>query len=279
MTERLLATRKRVESLDQLETMVVAIRGISASRAQQARAMLDGVNAFAAVIGNAIGQALALTDDALAAAASRRRDSALVLFCAEQGFAGAFSERMIESLARPFDEDVFLIGSRGLALAREQGVRIVWHSPMVPHAQLVSELAIRIAEAIYGWVADKADPHLDVAVPVWSPGSGLLPARSTLLPFDFRRFAPVRSNISPLTTLPTGSLLGRLAEEYIFAELCEAGLIAFTSENEARVASMLAAKTNLERMSNGLRLLGHRLRQEEITAEVIELASGAKFRT
>jgi F-type H+-transporting ATPase subunit gamma len=61
----------------------------------------------------------------------------------------------------------------------------------------------------------------------------------------------------------------------VFAEICEAGLTAFAAENEARVAAMLAAKGNLERMGWDLRALERQIRQEEITAEVLELASGA----
>ena len=100
-----------------------------------------------------------------------------------------------------------------------------------------------------------------------------------LLPFDFRRFAatvPGRtSGQAPLTTLPPARLLSGLAEEYVFAELCEAALTAFAAENEARVATMLAAKGNLESMLTGLQALERQIRQEEITAEVVELAGSA----
>jgi F-type H+-transporting ATPase subunit gamma len=73
-------------------------------------------------------------------------------------------------------------------------------------------------------------------------------------------------------------LLARLAEEYIFAELCEAALTAFAAENEARVAAMSSAKGNLENMRSDLQALERQIRQEEITAEVVELANGASTR-
>jgi F-type H+-transporting ATPase subunit gamma len=66
------------------------------------------------------------------------------------------------------------------------------------------------------------------------------------LPFDFRRFAVHVSGQPPLISLPPALLLAGLAEEYVFAELCEAALTAFAAENEARVAAMLSAKENLE---------------------------------
>ena len=99
-----------------------------------------------------------------------------------------------------------------------------------------------------------------------------------LLPFDFRRFAVQVSGQPPLITLAPSTLLARLAEEYVFAELCEAALAAFAAENEARVATLLAAKNNLEHMHSDLQALEQQIRQDEITAEVVELASGAEAR-
>jgi F-type H+-transporting ATPase subunit gamma len=66
------------------------------------------------------------------------------------------------------------------------------------------------------------------------------------LTFDFGRFAVPLSCQPPLITLPPALLLARLADEYVFAELCEAALTAFAAENEARVAAMLSAKDILE---------------------------------
>ena len=208
--------------------------------------------------------------------ARRPGRQAVTLFCAEQGFAGAFSDRILETAghyAQP--RDIFLIGTRGAVLAAERGISLTWQAAMVPHASLVPALAIRIADALYDWLSDQAGCRVEVIVPRWSIGGGVTPERRSLLPFDFHRFAvPVSSN-PPLITLPPAVLLARLAEEYVFAELCEAALTAFAAENEARVAAMLSARGNLQHMTADLMALERQIRQEEITAEVVELASGA----
>jgi F-type H+-transporting ATPase subunit gamma len=276
VTERLAETTRRIESLHQLEQVVTAMRGISASRAQQARGMLRGLRAHASVIASAIGQALALMPDEHAAAASEPRRTAVILFGGEQGFAGAFSDRMLNALGTPTKaDDLFLIGTRGIALATERGIPMSWHAGMVPHASLVPGLAGRIAEALYVWLSDLHGCRVGLVVPTWSSAGGVTAERRSLLPFDFRRFAVPMSGQPPLITLPPALLLARLAEEYVFAELCEAALTAFAAENEARVAAMLAAKQNLEHMGSDLRALERQIRQDEITAEVVELASGA----
>jgi F-type H+-transporting ATPase subunit gamma len=279
MTERLAETTRRIRSVHQLDAVVTAMRGISASRAQQAHALLQGVRAHAAIIARAIGQALPLLPDDHGVATGRGGRRALILFCAEQGFAGAFSDRMLEAARVTADsQDLFLIGTRGGGFAVERGLRPFWHAPMVPHANLVAMLAGRIADALYAWLADRPGPRVDVMVPIWSAAGGVAAERRSLLPFDFRRFAVKASGQAPLTTLPPARLLSRLAEEYVFADLCEAALTAFAAENEARVATMLAAKGNLETMLTDLQALERQIRQEEITAEVIELASSAGAR-
>jgi F-type H+-transporting ATPase subunit gamma len=74
-----------------------------------------------------------------------------------------------------------------------------------------------------------------------------------------------------ITLSPTG-LLERLAEEYVYAQVCEAAMEAFAAENEARVASMSAAEANIEDMRAQLQAQERLVRQEEITAEVVDLA-------
>jgi F-type H+-transporting ATPase subunit gamma len=276
MTERLAETTRRIGNLHQLETVVTAMRGISASRAQQAQGMLRGLRAHAAVLAGAIGQALGLVAEAPRAIVGGAHRSAVIVFCAEQGFVGAFTDRVLDALGNSVaTRDVFLIGLRGAALAGERAISLYWHTAMVPHPSLIPTLAGRIADALYDWLSDRADHHVEVIVPTWSPGGGVVPERRSLLPFDYRRFAVTTSDQPPLTTLPAAQLLGLLAEEYVFAELCEAALTAFAAENEARVAAMLSAKTNLADMRSTLQALERQIRQEEITAEVVELASGA----
>jgi F-type H+-transporting ATPase subunit gamma len=279
VTERLAETTRRIESVHQLDTVVTAMRGISASRAQQARGMLRGLRAHASVVAGAIGQALALVPDDHEAGAAKPVRTAVILFGGEQGFAGAFSDRMLNTLGTASEaHDLFLIGTRGIAIAAERGLPVSWHAGMVPHASLVPGLAGRIAEALYDWLSDLQGCRVGLVVPTWSVVGGVIPERRSLLPFDFRRFAVPISGQPPLITLPPALLLARLAEEYVFAELCEAALAAFAAENEARVAAMMAAKNNLKNMLSELQTLERQIRQDEITAEVVELAAGAGAR-
>lgn len=176
--------------------------------------------------------------------------------------------------------EVFLIGSRGARIAAERGVRMAWQAAMAAHVDGVKLLAVRLADALYAAVPDAAVPDgglraVDMVFPVWAPGVGLGVERRSLLPLDPARFAALPRGDAPLITLPAAELVARLAEEYVYAALCEAAMRAFAAENEARVAAMVRARRNIDTMLETLRAQERQVRQEEITAEVVELASGA----
>ena len=215
---------------------------------------------------------------ALAGAASnkpaRSADAVRIVFAAEQGFAGVFSERVLEAADERSPAALFLIGSRGLSAAH--GVRPLWQSPMATHVDGVAPLCIRIADALYSHLAKRPTGLVEVLFPTWNAGEGLRVECHHLLPLDERRFAPVAAGVPPLVTLPPDLLLAGLAEEYVYAALCEAAMRAFVAENEARAAAMLRARGKVQEMLAELHLSENRVRQAAITAEIIELAAVAR---
>ncbi len=275
MTERLADISARITGIRQLGAVVNAMRGIAAARAQQARSQLIAVDSYAATIAAAIGRSLALTPAARSDGGGRSVRPALVLFCAEQGFAGAFSERVFDSAAADLDTaDLFLIGTRGSALAAERGVVCGWQSAMPSHSLGLPKLADRIAEALYARIATGEVNRLDVAFTQWHPAHGVRIERRRLLPLDMTAFPrPIDAN-APLANLAPVPLLSALAADYLHAQLCQAALHAFAAENEARMETMAAARHQIERQLSAFQAMERQVRQEEITAEIIELAAG-----
>ncbi len=271
MTEQPATVGRRLESVRQLEAVVTAMRAIAASRARQSREKLPGIHAFEEVIARAIAEALALLASEGTASRTGRGPRVLILFAAEQGFTGAFTDRIIEA-AVPLaaGTSVFLVGSRGAVIAEQHRLPTVWRTAMAPHLDGVSLVAGRITEMLFKHIATEGSDRVDLMFPVWLSGFMQVETRR-LLPFDYGRFAAVRRSPPPLTMLPPHMLLSRLSEEYVFAEICEAAMLAFAAENEARAAAMVSAKSNIERARGELEALEHQVRQEEITAEVIEL--------
>jgi F-type H+-transporting ATPase subunit gamma len=263
MTERLSDIGARIDGIRQLGAVVGAMRGIAAARAQQARNQLAAVDGYARIIAVAIGRALVLLPSPDLAPNRRAIRPALVVFCAEQGFAGAFSERVLASVRADLGKcELFLIGTRGRAAIEQDGIAAGWESAMPSHSPGIPKLADRVVEALY------------VVFSLWSPGGGARVKRQRLFPFDLAAFPKAIAATPPLLNLAPDVLIRALAADYIHAQLCRAGLHAFAAENQARMEAMAAARKQVERELAVLRARQRLVRQEEITAEVIELAAG-----
>jgi F-type H+-transporting ATPase subunit gamma len=255
--------------------VVNAMRGIAAARAQQARNQLAAVDSYASTIAAAIGRVVSLLP------VSRRDDTsgstrpALILFCAEQGFAGAFSERILDAAGADLATwELFLVGTRGATVAAEHNVTACWKSAMPSHALGIPKLADRIAEALYVRIATGEIDGLDAIYSQWPPGRGTQIVRHRLFPLDTAQFPRPTDSEVPLLNLAPEMLLSELTANYMHAQLCNAALHAFAAENEARMEAMAAARHQIEHQLSSLRAKQRTVRQEEITAEIIELAAG-----
>jgi len=277
VTERLSDVMARIGSVRQLSSVIGAMRGIAAARAREARERVEGVRAYAAAIGAAIGQALALDDGG---APPRERDGRgghlVIAVCAEQGFAGPFNRRVLEAAERALKADgartteLLLLGARGLAAAEERGLAVGWSRPMIAHVDEAGALADRVTEQLYLRLGAGQATRVDLVHAIPSQGEIQVVDRA-LAPLDFARFPLARTASPPIVSLPPRVLLAELAEEYVFAELTEALTLSLAAENEARMRAMSAAKANVATMLDDLVARSRQLRQEEITDEIIEL--------
>jgi F-type H+-transporting ATPase subunit gamma len=225
----------------------------------------------------AIGRTLASFSSGCPDGMGRSSRPALVVFSAEQGFAGAFSERVLDAIGADLSaSNLFLIGTEGGAVAVERGLVAHWKSAMPSHSAGVPKLADRVAEALYFRIATGEIDRLDAIFSGWRPGHGIHVNRRRLFPFDVAQFPHPQDAKPPFVNLPPQALLNELTADYLHAQLCDAALHAFAAENEARMEAMAAAHNQIERQLSTLRTRQQQVRQEEITAEIIELAAGEK---
>lgn len=277
MAERLSEIEARIGSVRQLSAVIGAMRGIAAVRLREAETRLEGIRAHARTVAEAIGETLALAP--AAAGPPRGEDGHLVIaLCGEHGFTGRHDEALLDRAMAQVrsDKDLLLVGDHALAKAQDRGIS-PWHSlPMAAHADEIPALATRVGDLLYARLLDGDTRSVSIvhARPGHSAETRI--ADRNLLPFDFGRFAPSGSRQPPLFNLPPARLLTRLSEEYVFAELCEALMLSYAAENEARMRAMIAARGNVEQRLDTLTADARRLRQETITSEITELAASSQ---
>ena len=113
------------------------------------------------------------------------------------------------------------------------------------HVDEVGALADRVTEQLYDRLGSGGATRVSLVHAAPSLGEIHVVDRP-LAPFDFARFPRARNSSPPIITLPPQTLLIELAEEYVFAELCEALTLSLAAENEARMRAMTAAKSNVD---------------------------------
>lgn len=268
MTERLADIADRIEGIKQLGSVVNAMKGIAAARARMARSEVAAVDSYASSIAAAMAQVLADDGSAVVAAG----EVGVLVFGAEQGFAGAFSERVLDSIDVAAQE-MFLIGTRGISVAASRGIIPGWTGAMPSHTAGIPKLADAITKAVYRAVSKGQITRLDVIFTVWNEGRAML-SRHTLFPID-RSSLPARVGPLPLMQVPRAALIDSLGQDYFHALVCKAALHAFAAENEARMVAMSSAANQIARELDTFQATLRRVRQEAITAEIIELGTGA----
>jgi F-type H+-transporting ATPase subunit gamma len=266
--------KARLDNISQIEGIIGALRAIAAGHQQEARRHLDAVRAHEATVAGALARALA-TGPAPAPGLRGGGRALLIVSGAAQGFSGDYSDQISKAAlsGQITDLDLMVVGHRTLQTLSEEAPpdTIVWSADMAPHMAEIPTLASRTVDAAFSLVAQGSHDRIAILFADAEPqGQKLI--RRTLVPFDFGRFAPDPGN-QPRTTRARADLLAALAEEYVFAEVCEALMLGFASESAARAAAMARAQTNVRRISSDLARLFNQARQEQMTTEIIELAS------
>ncbi|CAB3788980.1 ATP synthase gamma chain [Paraburkholderia caffeinitolerans] len=284
MSGRLGEIESRIAATHQLDAVIAAMRGIAASRSHEAHARLAGIRAAAQTAGAAIGEVLAFAPEGAAAGSAAARDNAsggevCIVIGTEQGFVGALNDELAGHALRHGGARAcrwLLVGSRLASAAASRGLACAWSAPMVAHPEAVPPLAVRMTDAVYARFAGGMHATR-VSVVSAQPGeSRVRIAQRTLVPFDLTRFRVPPRPQPPLVNVAPARLLSGLVEFYVFVQLCEALMLSFAAENEARVRAMLAARANVQQRLSDLTQHYRALRQEEITSEIVELSTGGQ---
>jgi F-type H+-transporting ATPase subunit gamma len=276
MTERLAEIETRLNSIGELHGIVSAMRGLAAMRIQEAEHNLPSARAYTEIVRGSLGQATALLPDpSRMPTASARGTTGVVLFGAEHGLAGDFNGRIIEGIGKAAAAALFVVGTRGAAACRERGLRVAWSCPMATHVDAVTVTARHVSDELYRRFSRGELTGIAIVVARFAGGTRSNVTRRPVLPVAVS--PPIAGSGSPpLTNLSPAALIERMLEEYLFAELAHAAMESFASENAARLATMQAARRNVEAKLDELTTAARSVRQDEITAELLDIVTGAE---
>ena len=267
-----------IASMDELADILGAMRSLAGMRVQEAQRALPGIRRYAESMAAAVGASLLLMPHLMTQTYGDRGRRALILCSAEHGFVGGFNERLIEAaeaILRPWDL-LFLLGSRGAALASERRRKVTWTRPMATRLSGAPDTINHVAHELYARIVRGEISRVEVMFARYRQGAASTIERRLLLPLDTKPLATTTPRQAPLHNLEPGPLIEILMAEYVFALLTEAAVESIASENAARFAAMDSSHDNATKKLSELRQTARQARQTEITSELLDLITGAE---
>ena len=275
---RLTKIQSHIVSMDELLDIIGAMRSLAGMRVQESQHALPGIRSYADSMATAIGSALLLMPQPVTEAHQRRGRCAAILCMAEHGFVGGFNERMLEAAEATLNPSdmLFVLGSRGAALAYERGRKIDWTRPMATRLAGALDAVNTLTSELYARIARGEIARVEVMFARYRQGAASMIEHRLLLPLDTASLAAKSARQVPLHNLAPRPLLEKLIADYVFALLTEAAVESIASENAARFAAMESAHDNVSKKLAGLQENARQARQTEITSELLDLMTGTE---
>lgn len=252
--------QSRMHGLRELGELMRALRVLAAAHLAEAQAALPAALAYR----ETLREAWAALPAALPAAEPGA--PLHLLIGAEHGFTGAYAERLLA--ATPDGVALAVVGRRALARAIERKRVPRWSEDLSTRPGNVPDLARRLALRI-------RTGHQPVSLihAAYRQGSRFELGQRPLWPLPPVAMAAQRL---PRTQLPEAALRCGIADMLLIAELAVALLEALASENAARMTVLDAAEHTLQGKLAGLRVEERSARQGAITAELLDVVTGAE---
>lgn len=275
---RLAEIQARIGSMDELRDIVGAMRSLAGMRMQEAQHALTSVRRYAEAMATGLASTLPLMAGSMHEAPADRGRRALVLCTAEHGFVGGFNELLAEAAEAALEpgDALFVLGTRGAALALERRWPMVWTRPMATRLAGTSETVRLLSAELYTRIASVEISRVEVMFARTRQSGTPVVTRTLLLPLDLASLEAKQPRQPPLHNLKPIPLHEKLMVEYVFALLTEAAVESIASENAARFAAMQSAHDNVSKKLGKLRQEERVARQDEITTELLDLVIGAE---
>ena len=284
--------KNRIKSVDDTAKITNAMYLISSTKLQRARKELAETRPYFNELRLGIKTLFHHTEDLESPYffAGERKDIdpsekfAILVITADKGMAGAYNQNILKLTEWLYNKQpgskIFMLGEFGRKALDNKGIpyeRDFLYTAQRPTLRTSREIAYRMIDLydskevnrIYILYTDMksalvSEPVMDLILPFVKEDFDIWGENDTQ-EYSHFEFIPSREVV-----------LEKIVYSYVTGFLYSALVDSFCSEQNARMAAMSAANDNANNISNELQMLYNRMRQGEITNEIIEVSAGAK---
>jgi len=276
--------RRRIGSVKNIKQITRAMQFVAASKLKRAQDATLAARPYSAKLDEVLADlAAVLTGDDHPLLADRAVGKRLiVLITTDRPLSGPLNTNMVRFVARdivdnPGDLAVITVGRKGRDAMRRNHVPLEAHFPtfgdrptfadVMPLARLVTD----------DFLADTYG-RVDIAYSLWVSTLVQRPTMVTILPVQPAEDTAGIPGNQFIFEPSASAVLEQLLPRYVATRIFQAVLEAKASEESSRMVAMKNATENAEELIEDLTLSYNKVRQANITREMIEIASGANAR-
>lgn len=274
--------KRRIKAVKNTEQITKAMKMVAAARIKKAEDVLKAARPYSKLLKEVVQDLTSSMDEVVHPLMQSRpvTRTAYLVVTSDKGLCGAYNNNLLKLVwatlgsARPESYKLIQVGGKGEKFLKRRKVPIEravlgWSASFALAQDLANQLTDWFLEGVVDEVkvfysqsisAVTQKPTLEQILPISKEAVAEAPAGS--VNFDFEPSAEAALNI----------LLPRYLQNIIYRILAEARV----SELGARLKSMSAATDNANKLAAELTLQFYRIRQDNITKEILEIVGGAE---
>ncbi len=276
--------RRRIGAVKNIKQITRAMQFVAASKLKRAQDAALAARPYSEKLDEVLADLAAVLggDDhpLLAERAEGRR--LIVLITTDRPLSGPLNTNIVRFVARdiiddPGDLAVVTVGRKGRDAMRRTGVPLEAHFSTFGDRPTFADV-LPLARLITDDFLAGTNGRVDIVYSRWVSTLVQRPERLTILPIQAAADTEGIPGHQFIFEPNASTVLERLLPRYVATRLFQAVLEAKASEESSRMVAMKSATENAEDLIDDLTLSYNKVRQSNITREMIEIASGANAR-
>jgi len=288
MPQNLRATRRKIRTVQNIHKITRAMKMVAAAKLRRVQAGVDNGRRYWDLLDRMIGHVASSAGEfthPLLQVSECQAPVAVVVIGGARGLCGSYNVSLLRT-AQDFIErrragaKVITVGGKAWQFARREGWDIMdqFNSPDEEHRLFLAREISRVARDHF--LAGEVSAVHVVYTQFYSAIRHIPTVR------QFLPIPPTEANdngngagVSYIFEPPADELLASLLPRALDSAMYEMLLMSAAAEEGARMTSMSAATDNAEEMITSLTREANRIRQTQITTEILEVVSGAEALT
>jgi F-type H+-transporting ATPase subunit gamma len=279
--------RARIASIASTQKITSAMKMVSAAKLKKTEGITTRFLPYKNKLSEALSNYLGSLEGEVSIPLAEHREVkrvALMAFSSSSGLCGVYNSSVCKLFKQVYDEyaerlgaeniTVFLVGKKVSDYAKKFGIKA--EKTFAPLAESLSyDLAMEISDQMVELFLSKSVDRVELVFNHFKNAGVQVPQREVVLPLKAETGGEAQS-FDYIVEPDKETFVNDLIPKVIRTNFYSIMLDALTAEHGARMTAMHIASDNAEQLSQELRILYNKARQNVITNELIDIVGGAE---